>query len=147
MELRYAVGNATGQPWDKRYVLPPVARTIARVLNSTSVVRMVQASPCDRTAITGVCSRTGASEASRSRRVTTSAAVRYVSRCCSIGFIQPGLFSRSEFHRWVRHVSPARPRSSTTWSTPRATSVALAASPAGPAPTTTQSVNWVLARR
>src|SRR4029453_1862211 len=64
-----------------------------------------------------------------------------------MGFIQPGLFSRSESHRWVRQVSPACPRSSTTWSTPRATSAALAANPAGPAPTTTQSVDRVMARR
>jgi hypothetical protein len=85
--------------------------------------------------------RTGWSAVSRSNRWTTSAPVRKASRSCSPSsrFIHPGVFSRNESQRWVRQLSPARSRYRTTCSTPRSASAALAASPAGPAPTTTQS--------
>jgi hypothetical protein len=53
----------------------------------------------------------------------------------------PGMLSRKDSHRWVRQLSPTRPRSRTTCSTPRALRATLVASPAGPAPTRTQSIS------
>src|SRR5512133_3246781 len=55
-------------------------------------------------------------------------------------FIQPAVLSRKESQRWARQVPATRSRSSTTWSTPRPARATLAASPAGPAPTTAQSI-------
>jgi hypothetical protein len=74
-------------------------------------------------------------------RSATCAALKYVCGCCSpsIGFIQPGLFNRKESQRWVRQVCPTLARSSTRCSTPRVVNAVLAARPAGPAPTKTQS--------